>query len=259
MTPVDGQASRAEASASRYRFSLVIPARNEEAYLPRLLDSVERARARFTGGTEEIEVVLADNVSTDRTADLARDRGCRVVRVEKRIIGAVRNGGATAARGEVLAFVDADARIDPETFNAIDRPLATGKVVGGATGVKLERWSLGLAVTYAIMVPLVWVTGMDTGVTFCAREDFEAVGGYREDLRFAEDVQFLWDLRRHGRSSGRKLARATSAKALASTRKFDQWGDWHYFAMMARAVPWFLFSRGSMDEFAQAYWYQDRE
>ena len=61
--------------------------------------------------------------------------------VEKRVIGAVRNAGASEALGEVLVFVDADIRMHRETFNEMDRALATGRVVGGATGVRLERLS----------------------------------------------------------------------------------------------------------------------
>jgi glycosyltransferase involved in cell wall biosynthesis len=175
--------------------------------------------------------------------------------VEKRVIAAVRNGGASKARGQVFAFVDADAQIHPDTFNAIDRAIETGKVIAGATGVKLERISLGIAITYVIMVPMVRVTGMDTGVVFCRREDFKAVGGYNEGRFFAEDVQFLFDMKRLGRNRGQKLARITSAKAIASTRKFDKHGDWHYIWMMFLALYWLLFSPHSMNKFAATYWY----
>ena len=68
------------------RFSLVIPAYNEEHYLPRLLDSVEVARNRYSRGPGAVEVIVADNCSTDGTADLAMARGCHVVSVEPRVI-----------------------------------------------------------------------------------------------------------------------------------------------------------------------------
>jgi glycosyltransferase involved in cell wall biosynthesis len=239
------------------RFSLVIPARNEEVYLPRLLDTVDRARGRYSGGADAIEVIVADNVSTDRTADIARAKGCRVARVEKRVIAAVRNGGAGIARGQWLAFLDADSRMHPETFNAIDRAFETGRVVGGSTGVKMERLSLGIALTYALFVPMVWLTKMDTGVVFCRRVDFETLGGYCEGLRFAEDVRFLVDLRRLGRPRRQKLTRLRSVKAIASTRKFDRFGDWHYLTGLPRAAFWFAFSRRAGHEYAQAYWYSD--
>jgi len=50
------------------RISMVIPAFTEEQYLPRLLDSIELARRRYTGKNDGIEVVVADNASTDGTA-----------------------------------------------------------------------------------------------------------------------------------------------------------------------------------------------
>lgn len=238
-------------------FSVVVPARNEERYLPRALEALEAAAARYRGGSDAIERIVADNVSTDATAAIAERAGWRVVPVEKRVIGAVRNGGAKEATREVLAFVDADAQVHPETFNVLADALATGRVVGGATGVRMERMSIGIGLTYGILVPVVWATRMDTGLTFCRRDDFEAIGGYDESLRFAEDVKLLVDLRRLGRTRGQRLARTTAAKAIASTRKFDRFGDWHYFPLMGRALYWVTFSREPIDRFATRYWYGD--
>lgn len=239
------------------RFSLVIPARNEAKLLPRLLDTVETARGCYRGGRESVEAIVADNVSSDGTDEIARSRGCLVARVEKRNIAAVRNGGAAIARGEVLAFVDADCRIHPETFNAIDDALAGGRVIAGATGVRLERWSAGLVATYLLMIPFIWATAMDTGVVFCRRRDFETIGGYDESRAYAEDVQFLWRLRRLGQRRGERLARVTRAKAIASVRKFDRYGEWHYLIGFARSACYLLFSRSKLDAWAQDYWYGD--
>jgi len=246
-----------DVDAQPIRISLIIPARNEEAYLPRLLDTVDQARARYAGGPEAVEVIVTDNVSTDGTANIARKRGCRVPEVGQRVIAAVRNGGAAVARGCVLAFVDADTRIHPDTFNAIDRALSGGKVIAGATGVRMERWSVGIAATFTVFVPFLWITGLDTGVVFCRREDFDAVGGYNEELRVAEDVDFLWKLRRLGRTRHQRLARITSVKAIASVRKFDKYGDWHYLTDMPRVLYRLIFKRGVHDAFVQAYWYGD--
>ena len=237
------------------RFSLIIPAYNEEAYLPFLLDSVAAARSRYKNGPEDIEVVVVDNASTDATADLARSSGFRVVRENQRIIASVRNTGARSAHGQVFVFVDADNIIHPDTFNAIDKSLSTGKVIAGSSGVKMQRMSFGIAVTYALMVPLVWLTRMDTGVVFCPREHFEAIGGYNEGLLFAEDVQLLWDLMRLGWKQGQKLSRIRSVKAIYSTRKFDKHGDWHWLGLLFRFVFGVLFSKSALDKFAHIYWY----
>lgn len=217
------------------RYSLVIPAYNEEKLLGRLLDSIAVARACYAQ-PEAIEVIVADNVSTDSTVKIAEACGCRVVSVGKRVIGAVRNAGARAACGDILAFIDADSQVHPRTFLEIDRALATGRVVGGATGVTMERWSLGIAVTYLAIVAMVVVTGLDTGVVFCRRSDFETIGGYDESRLVAEDVMFLLAMRRLGKSRGQRLARVTSAKAIASTRKFDEFGEWHYFPLAVEGL-----------------------
>jgi glycosyltransferase involved in cell wall biosynthesis len=238
--------------------SLVIPAHNEEGFLPRLLDSVEVACQRWRQGPAAIEVIVADNVSTDRTAEIAGERGCRVVQVAERRIASVRNGGAAVAGGEILCFVDADSEVHPDTFNAIEDSLATGQVVAGATGVRMERWSLGIAVTWAIFMPMVWLTRMDTGVVFCRKEDFVAIGGYDERRFFAEDVQLLWDLRRVGRKRKQRLTRLRTVKALGSTRKFDLHGDWHYLSDLFRLVPKMLWSPRASNDFANKYWYGEQ-
>jgi glycosyltransferase involved in cell wall biosynthesis len=235
--------------------SLIIPARNEEALLPRLLDTVDVACARFAQGADAIEVIVVDNVSTDATAAIAAARGARVVREETRVIGEVRNAGARVAQGEILCFVDADARIHPETFNAVVRRLADPRVVGGASGVHLERWSLGILLTYVLIVSLVWLMRMDTGVVFCWRRDFEAMGGYRPRVKVGEDVLMLWDLRRLGRARRQHLVRATEVKALSSMRKFDRHGDWYYFGMLWAVIAAALRGRPVPEDLAQRIWY----
>ena len=236
------------------RHSLVIPAYNEARLLPRLLDSVDAARLRYAGG---VQVIVADNGSTDATATLALRRGCEVARIEKRCIAAARNGGARLAQGESVCFIDADASIHRDTFRAIDEALARPDVVGGATGVYPERWSIGIAATWMAMMPMVWATGMDTGMVFCRRADFEAIGGYDEGREFAEDVVFMWRLRRLGAKRGQRLARLTHVKAMASMRKFDRHGDWHYFhTVIPQGAP-SIFRRSRRTELARRYWYTD--
>jgi glycosyltransferase involved in cell wall biosynthesis len=240
------------------QISVVIPAHNEARCLPRLLDSIDLARARYVHGRDAIEVIVADNGSTDSTAAVARHRGCVVVPVAKRLIAAARNGGAAAATAPILCFVDADMRIHPESFNAVARALTDERIVGGATGVTMERWSAGIAATYAVLLLLVWTTNMDTGVVFMRRADFVATGGYPEDRYFAEDVAFLYKLIRFGRSRRQRLTRLRDFKSIASARKFDRYGDWHYFWMMPRLAAGTLVPKASDHPTARKYWYEDR-
>jgi glycosyltransferase involved in cell wall biosynthesis len=234
--------------------SLVVQAHNEERYLPRLLATVAEARREYEGRGGRLETIVADDASTDGTARIAAEHGCRVASLDVRNIGAARNGGARLAGGEFLAFVDADSRIHPRTFSEVDRLLRSERVVGGASGVTMERWSVGIAATWAVMVPLVWLTGFDTGAVFCRRADFAALGGYDERRRVAEDVDFLWRLWRLGRARGQRLARARGIKVVASVRKFDEHGEWHYFRMLPLGVK-LLFHGDHSDAFVSRYWY----
>lgn len=240
------------------QLSLVIPAYNEEKLLPRLLDTVDAARRRYHRGIDSVEIIVADNSSTDNTAAIAAARACKVRSVNTRMIAAARNGGAALATAPIICFTDADMQIHPETFNAIDRAIADPRVVGGATGVTMERWSMGIAASYSTLLPLVWLTGMDTGVVFCRRADFLAVGGYDESKHFAEDVDFLWKLIKLGRSRGQRLTRLRPVKAIASVRKFDRYGDWHYVWLPYKMLWSVIRGRtwGSRD--VRKYWYEDR-
>ena len=237
------------------RFSVIIPAYNEEQYLPRLLESIDVARSNYSGGPAAVEVIVADNDSNDRTAEVAAAHGARVVRVEKRRIAAARNGGGRVARGEIVCFIDGDSALHPQTFDAIDKAISSGRYVAGFTGVTLERKSVALLITYCLMMPMVFLTGIDTGLVFCRREDFDAVGGYDESRLYAEDVVFPLALRRLGRTRGQRLTRLPQVKALGCTRKFDQFGDWHYLTILWKGL-WYLLNRRARDAFADQYWYK---
>lgn len=237
--------------------SLVIPAFNEEDFLPALLDTVDRARTAYSGDPDTIEVVVADNDSTDRTAEIARARGCRVARVEKRRIAAARNAGARLAEGDIVAFVDADSLIHPDTFNAIDRTLQDDVIIG-ATGITMSRWSLGIGISIVLVYPIIYALGADSGVVFCRRPDWEEVGGYNEEMTCAEDVDFFFRIKKLGRSRGQRFRRTGSARTVTSARKFDKHGDWHYVKAMALAPLWGVTNRKALRDFAQMYWYDDR-
>lgn len=253
---------------ARKTISLVIPAWNEEQFLPRLLDSVAAAIEAYSPGESLVEVLVADNGSTDRTAEIARERGYRVVPVAKRCIAAARNGGAHQATGEVVAFADADFRLHPATFSVINALMARSEIIGGGTGITMERWSLGIYATWWAILPLLWLAGFDGGVWFCRRDDFQLAGGYDESIRAAEDVKFLRALQKLGKSRtpSARLATHFTAKryglepaiVLNSTRKFDKHGDWHMFRDVICNAPQALFSRGVLERYIERYWYQDR-
>ena len=252
------ESSASAAAHGVLRFSLIIPAYNEAQRLPALLDSIDVARANYRGGAGAIEVIVANNMSTDATADIAAAHDCRVTLVETRRIAAARNGGAAIATGELVCFIDADSKIHAHTFNAIDDTLAPGRVIVGATGVVPERRSFPIVLTWWIMTVMTWLARMDTGVVFCRRDDFNAIGGYDESLEYTEDIRLLLDLKTLGKPRRQGFARTANAKAITSTRKFDTHGDWHYLTMMPRVGFWMLIDKSRVAAFTRKYWYDDR-
>ncbi len=112
----DGRATR---TVARPRFSIVIPALNEERYLADCLRSL--AQQDFTGG---VEVIVVDNNSTDRTAAIARSFGAVVVHEERAGVCSARQRGTALASGEIVVSTDADTTFDPGWLTRIDRALA---------------------------------------------------------------------------------------------------------------------------------------
>lgn len=101
------------------KVSIIIPARNEENRIVPLLDSLGRENA-----FRRFEIILADDDSTDRTAELAEKAGCIIVNTGEKPDDAVGKSwacaaGAAAASGEFLLFLDADVVLLPGGLDSI--------------------------------------------------------------------------------------------------------------------------------------------
>src|SRR5437899_43270 len=86
------------------KVSIVIPTRNEEASIGRVLDEVAEAMR----GQGAYEVIVVDTASRDRTVEIARSKGARIVPEPRRGYGRAYKTGFTAARGDVIVTLDAD-------------------------------------------------------------------------------------------------------------------------------------------------------
>ncbi|MGH7678941.1 MAG: glycosyltransferase [Gemmatimonadaceae bacterium] len=176
--------------------SFVIPAHNEETLLGETL-RILRASAEQLG--EPFEIIVVDDASTDRTADVARDAGALVERVEKRHIAATRNAGAKLARGDTLVFVDADTHVPPRTLELMRDALRAGAVGGGAryrfTAAPLWTRIAGNMIG-AVLRLRSWAAGC---FVFARRDAFEAVGGFDERYFAAEELVLSQALKRRGR------------------------------------------------------------
>ena len=112
--------------------SIVIPAYNEEKYLPRTLSALDAALA----DTENYELVLVDNGSTDRTRAIAEEFGTKIVDESVHNIGHVRNTGAAVVNLDVIVFLDADTIVRPGVFQKISAAMSDERCVGGSVAVE---------------------------------------------------------------------------------------------------------------------------
>lgn len=236
------------------KFAVVIPAHNEEGNLPALLDSLDEALGDAPAHIT-VDRVVVDNASTDGTAALAQGRGCRVIQVGKRVISAVKNAGAHGSVGDMLLFVDADERVSKNLFGQLCATLERGDVLGGVSGIKLERRSLGILATFTLLAPLICLTHVPAGVIFCRRSAFEAIGGFNENLLHSEDIALIASLRNLALLTGCRFCRLKGARTIHSLRKFDRHGDWHLFWTLPSLAVATLLNRSRAEKIARDYWY----
>lgn len=167
--------------------SIVIPARNAADELPQQLSALMPQAGHA-------EVVVVDNGSDDRTAEVARSFGARVLDAsERQGRHFACNTGAAQATGDLLVFVDADDEVQPGFVDAMESALLDHDFVAG----RLAPWpgsEADAVVQQDGLLTLGWrpfVSGAAMGVT---RGAFDGVGGFSEEMTFSEDVDLSWRL-----------------------------------------------------------------
>ena len=212
--------------------SIIIPAFNEEAYLPTTLDSVragiDHLRARCEAHIEvSVDVIVVDNNSTDGTATIARNEGSRAVHEPVQGIARARNTGARHAAGDVLIFIDADVVVPPPLLHAIYETMSDPSCIGGGVDVDYRPRRAAVRLYLRAWRTLGRLTGMVQGATqFCRESAFEQVGGYDETAWIGEDVDFYRSLRRLAREEHRTVRFLREPRVQPSCRRFDNWPLW---------------------------------
>lgn len=177
-------------TAARPDVSVVIPALNAAATLPEQLAAL--AAQAYAG---QVEVIVADNGSSDGTQPLVAgwDAPPEVRLVDaanRRGPAAARNLGAQHARGEVLAFCDADDVVGPGWLAAHVAALGQADLVAGAV-VPFRSARAGPVPRNPprLLHFLPYASGSNMAVR---RSTFAELGGFDESLLVGEDVDFCW-------------------------------------------------------------------
>lgn len=163
--------------------SVVIPAYNEEKYLPACLQALREQAYP----ADRYEVIVVDNTSTDATAEIACRYGARVIHEPVKGIARARQAGFEAARGEIIASTDADTVVPPFWLARIAAHFARDPGLGGLCGPVYwldgrphERLLMKYPVTWALAVSNRMGRSWWVGSNFAVRAHvFWQVDGFR--------------------------------------------------------------------------------
>ena len=231
------------------RFSVIIPARDEERFIGRCLESIQAAAANYPN---QIEVIVILNRCSDRTEEIAHCFGARTIREDARNLAKIRNAGARSAGGEVLVTIDADSTMSPGTLAAIDRALSSGKTIGGGVVIRPDRSSPGIKITLWMFALWMRTVRLSCGLFWCYRKDFEFIGGFDEELVSGEDIDFARRLRAYGKRIHRPFSTLRGGYIVTSCRKFDVFGDW---CILRNPLLVWRLARGKNQAAAGAFYY----
>lgn len=200
--------------------SVVIPAYNEEKCIGACLQSLlQNAPNAF------LEIIVIDNASTDRTAEIARTfPNVRVVPEPRKGLTQARQRGLLEAQGTHIAYLDADTRLAPSWLTTVRKNFAAEPYLVALSGPyiydDLPGWQRALVWTYWVFlaIPASWITGyVLVGGNFIARKDsLLKIGGfdttiafYGEDTNIARRLHHIGTIRFDGKflifTSGRRI------------------------------------------------------
>ncbi len=181
------------------QFSIIIPAKNEEATIGRCLDSL----ANVDWDRSQFEVIVVDNGSTDRTADIAKGKGAHLFIKPELSIAALRNYGVTMANGAILVFLDADCTVAVNWLRSAARYLSRDDVIcfgsppvipENATWVQIAWFQVRRRSERCVEVD--WLESMNM---FVRRDGFISVSGFNEKMVTCEDYDLSLRLRSLGK------------------------------------------------------------
>jgi len=192
-----------EKYSSSVTVSFIIPALNEEKLIGSCLESIKKLN--LPGMVSTFEIIVVDNQSTDDTAEISTAHGAKVVACPRGNVSLARNMGARLAKGDWLAFVDADCCLDADWLVHCAANLAGKETV--ATGCQIlppaetKGWvtrTLGsLSQIDASSEPTA-TRWLPTAGLLLEKEHFDSIGGFNEQLVTCEDSDLGYRLSERG-------------------------------------------------------------
>ena len=211
-------------------YSVIIPAYNEEQFLPDTLTALDAAMGELG---EKGQVIVVDNNSTDATARVAEEHGARVVFEPVNQISRARNAGAAVADGQYLIFLDADTRASASLLRTALDNLQSGACCGGGSTVAFDRKD---PFSDRLLGAWNWVSvkfRLAAGsFVYCLREGFDAAGGFSESVYATEEIWFTRKLKAWGKKRGLDFRVVETAPVVTSSRKLDWYSPFSMVLML---------------------------
>ncbi len=182
------------------RYSIIIPARNAAAVLPRCLAACARQKG---AARADYEIIVVDDGSMDETAVIAKENGAdRVIRhPHSQGAGAARNSGLVVAQGEIILFTDADCTPDPDWIAAMTAPFADPDLAGCKGIYRSEQRQLTARFVqieyedkYDRLRPQPTIDFIDTYSAAYRRDILQAAGGFDTRIFYVEDQELSFRL-----------------------------------------------------------------
>lgn len=168
--------------------SFIIPAYNEEKYLPKVLAAIQELVSSLT-----YEIIVVDNGSTDSTVNIAHEFGAMLLQDSSKTVAGLRNLGAEHATGDVLIFLDGDVIITEGWSRNIFKVLSSMKqnnriITGSRCGISLQpTW-----IERYWFAPMIQERSnyMNSGHLIISRAVFYEIGRFDGSLVTGEDWEF---------------------------------------------------------------------
>ena len=219
------------------KISIVVPAFNEERLLGGSLAQIKRAADAFTKRGWEVELIVCDNNSTDRTAEIARAAGAVVVFEAINQIARARNSGAAAATGDWLVFVDADSRPSAELFADVAEEIQSGKCLAGGSTVRLdEKYFVGDGATRLWNCASRSFKLLAGSFIFIETEVFRKIGGFSHELFVAEELELSKRLKQLARETGKTIVILHRHPLVTSARKMRLYSLREHLRYLAKVI-----------------------
>ncbi|HLP75816.1 MAG TPA: glycosyltransferase [Candidatus Paceibacterota bacterium] len=219
------------------RISVVVPAFNEERLIGETLRRIQAACGAFSRRGWETELIVCNNNSTDRTAEVAGTAGAKVVFEPVNQIARARNSGAKAASGDWLIFVDADSHPGAELFDDVAEQIQSGRCLAGGCTVKLEgdypKARLIVGAWNCVSRICRWVAG---SFIFCETKAFGEIGGFSQELFASEEIDLSKRLKKLARGQGRKIVILHRHPIATSARKLHLYTPLEHLKFLLRTV-----------------------